>query len=110
MIYAVTVPVDLQTLDATVPERLMQTAALAPGIGRTIPGGMIVFQSAAISAAPGEPSLYRFALQFGSLRHAAVVGNWLFNQLREMPVALSFAGHPIPLDHHTIISALKQIA
>jgi hypothetical protein len=110
MIYAVTVPVDLQTLDELVPLRLMNARMLEPGMSRKIPGGLIVFQSAAISNSPGEPSLFRFVVQFGALRNAAVVGNWLFSQLKDAPVALSLAGHPIALDHHTIIAGLKQVA
>src|SRR5688572_25644080 len=75
LIYAVSVSVDLQTLDAGVPYRLMAPAQLMPGAQRTIPGGVLVFQSAVLSDIPGEASLYRFAVQFGARHAAATVGN-----------------------------------
>ena len=110
MIYAVTVSLDLQTLDPTVPVRLVGRPDAEPGATRRVPGGVIVFQSAVISQQPGEFSLYRFVFQFGAPRDAAVIGNWLFSQLRDTGAALSLAGHLIPLDHHTIIASLKQVA
>lgn len=110
MIYAVTVAVDIQTLDAELPARIMSRAQITPGDWRKIPGGMIVFQSAALSSMPGEPSLYRFVAQFGGRQGASLVGTWLFRQLRDAPAALSLAGHPVPIDHHTIIAGLKQVA
>lgn len=81
-----------------------------PGITRAIPGGVLVFQSAMLNMQPGEPSLFRYTLQFGAPRDAAVTGNWLFNQLRGSGAALHIAGHLIPLDHRTIINSLKQVA
>ena len=110
MIYAVTVAVDLQTLDPTLPSKLLGSRQCEPGMTRVVPGGVIVFQSAVISQQPGEPSLFRFVVQFGAPRDAGLFGNWLFNQLRDSAAALSVAGHPIPLDHRTIISSLKQVA
>lgn len=110
LIYAVTVSIDLQTLDPTLPSKILGTLDCSPGATRAVPGGVIVFQSGLISQQPGEPSLYRFIVQFGALRDAAVMGNWLFNVLRDSAVALSVAGHIIPLDHRTIINTLKQVA
>jgi hypothetical protein len=110
LIYAVTVPFDLQTLDAGVPERLMKPAQLRSGAQLAIPGGVIVYQSAALSMIPGEPSLYRFVIQFGAQHAAGTVGNWLFSRLRQEPASISLAGRPVPLDHHSIIASLKQVA
>jgi len=110
VIYAVTVNVDLQTLDPTLPARIIGRTGAAPGTTRRIPGGVIVFQSALISSDPGQPSLFRFVIQFGAPRDAALVGNWLFNELIGNAVALSVAGHLIPLDHHTIIASFEQVA
>jgi hypothetical protein len=110
VIYAVTVNVDLQTLDPTLAERLIGRPNAEPGVTRRIPGGVMVFESALISNQPGEPSLLRFVVQFGALRDAALVGNWLFNELRGSAAALSVAGHLIPLDHHTIIASFQQVA
>jgi len=110
VLYAVTVALDIQTIDATLPARLMGRPYLTPGVTRTIPGGVIVFQAAALSDAPGEPSLFRFIAQFGARQGAELVGTWLFTQLRGAAAALSLAGHPVPIDHHAIIAGLKQIA
>jgi hypothetical protein len=110
LIYAVTLPFDLQTLDAGVPERLMKPAQLLPGAQLAIPGGVIVYQSAVLSMIPGEASLYRFVIQFGAQRAAGTVGNWLFSKLRQEPASISLAGRSIPLDHHAIIASLKQVA
>jgi hypothetical protein len=110
MIYAVTVAVDIQTLDPTLPARMIGRPVYALGATRQIPGGILAFQGALLNEMPGEPSLYRFNLQFGSLHDAGTVGNWLFAQLRGRAAALSLAGNPIPIDHHTIIHTLRQVA
>jgi hypothetical protein len=110
MIYAVTVTVDVQTLDPVLPAKLMGRPIFTMGTTRRIPGGMLAFQAAYVNDVPGEPSLYRFVLQFGSLHDAAAAGNWLFAQLHSNPAALSLAGNPIPIDHHTIIRTLQQVA
>lgn len=110
MIYAVTVSVDIQTLDPTLPARLLGTRVFQPGATRRIPGGVLVFQSAYLNAEAGEASLYRFAVQFGSLQAAAMVGNWLFSQLYGKAAALQLAGHLIPIDHHSIIRGLQEVA
>ncbi len=110
MIYAVTVSIDIQTLDPRLPAQLMGRTRLEPGAIRAIPRGVLVFQAAAHSSTPGEPSLYRFVLQFGAVRSAGIVGNWLFSQLNGVAAALAIAGHPVPIDHHTIIASLKQVA
>ena len=110
MINAVTVSIDIQTLDPTLPAKLMGSADFGPGSTRHIPGGVLVFQSAFMNDAPGEASLYRFVVQFGAAHGAGVVGNWLFSQLYGTAAALSLAGHPIPVDHSTIIRGLNQVA
>lgn len=110
MIYAVTVSVDIQTLDPTLPAKMMGRPVFAVGSARRIPGGVLVFQSAACNDAPGEASLYRFIIQFGSLHGAAAVGNWLFAQLHGCAAALSLAGNMIPIHHGTIIRGLQQVA
>jgi hypothetical protein len=110
LIYAVTIPFDLQTLDAGVPERLMKPARLESGAQLNIPGGVIVYQSAVLSLIPGEASLYRFVIQFGAQRAAGTVGNWIFSKLRQEPASISLAGRHVPLDHRSIISGLKQVA
>jgi hypothetical protein len=110
LIYAVTVSVDIQTLDPTLVAKVMGRPVFAVGDGRRIPGGVIVFQSAAMNCTPGEASVYRFIIQFGSLHSAAAVGNWLFAQLHGRAAALCLAGCPVPIDHHTILQGLRQVS
>jgi hypothetical protein len=110
LIYAVTVAIDIQTLDPAVPARMIGQPVFQIGTSRRIPGGVLIFQSAYINDIPGEASLYRFVIQFGSLHGAAAVGNWLFSQLHGTACALSLAGHMIPVDHGTIIRGLRQVA
>jgi hypothetical protein len=110
VIYAVTVSIDIQTLDPTLPAKLMGAPFCTAGAARRIPGGVLVFQAAAINDTPGEASVYRFIAQFGSLHGASAVGNWLFAQLHNCAVALSLAGNPVPVDHRTIIRGLRQVS
>ena len=110
MIYAVTLSMDIQSLDGTLAARLMGQPTVTPGMTRRIPGGALSFNSAVLNTEPGQPSLFRFSLQFGSVHATAAVGNWLFAQLRDAAAALSLAGHPIPIDHTTIIRSLRQVA
>jgi hypothetical protein len=110
VIYAVTVSVDIQTLDPTLPAKIMGQHTYPVGATRRIPGGVLVFQSAYINDIPGEASVYRYIIQFGSLHSAAAVGNWLFAQLHGTAAALSLAGNMIPIDHGTIIRSLRQVA
>ncbi|HSL72717.1 MAG TPA: hypothetical protein VK864_20870, partial [Longimicrobiales bacterium] len=60
MIRENTVTLDLQTIDAALPYKLMGVSQLVPGTARRIPGGMIVFQAAFLNTTPGEASMYRF--------------------------------------------------
>jgi hypothetical protein len=110
LIYAVTVSVDIQTVDPSVPVKLMGRRSFDPGSGRKIPGGVLIFQSAVFNDEPGEASLYRFVVQFGALHGAAAVGNWLFAQLHGSAAALALAGNVVPIDHGTIIRGLRQVA
>lgn len=110
VLYAVTVNVDIQSIDPALPAQLMGQADLTPGTTRRIPGGILVFHAAYINREPGGVCLFRFAVQFGSPHSAAAVGNWLFAQLHDTAAALALAGHAIPVDHSTIIRSLKQVA
>ena len=56
MINAVTVTMDLQTLDPELPGKLMLMQPLTPGSARTVPGGVMVFQAACLNSEAGEPS------------------------------------------------------
>jgi hypothetical protein len=109
MINAVTVTMDLQTLDPELPGRLMLMQPLTPGSARTVPGGVMVFQAACLNSEAGEPSLYRFVIQFGAAQAVAAVGNWLFSQLHGTAAALQIGGFPVPIGHHSIIAALRRV-
>ena len=110
MIRAVTMDVDIQSLDASLPGRLMGRPHLVPGTTRRIPGGVIAFNSAWLNSEPGQPSVFRFSVQFGSPRAAAAVGNWLFAQLHDSAAALAIAGRAVPIDHGTILRTVRQSA
>jgi hypothetical protein len=107
MIGSVTIPVDVETIDATLPAKLMNSWHLAPGISRGIPGGLIMFQAAFLNTIVGEPSLYRFIFQFGARQGAGVVGTWLFSQLYGSAAAIQIGGRAVPISHHAIVSSLK---
>ena len=109
MINAVTITLDLETLDPELPARLMLMQPLTPGSGRTVPGGVMVFQAACLISEAGEPSVYRFILQFGARQAVAAVGNWLFAQLYGTAAALRINGIPVPVGHHNIIAALRRV-
>jgi hypothetical protein len=105
MIRAVTV-----TLDPSLPAKLMQGAPLLPGSTRVVPGGVMIFQAALLNREIGEPSVYRFIVQFGARQAIAAVGNWLFGQLYRTAAALQIAGRPVPIGHHDILAALERAA
>ena len=109
MIGAVTVAVDVETLDANVPAKLMNSQHLVPGLARNIPGGMIVFQAAFLNTVAGEPSLFRFIFQFGASQSAGVMGTWLFSQLYGTAAAIQIGGRTVPITHHSIVSCLKTV-
>jgi hypothetical protein len=109
MIGSVTVAVDVETIDANVPAKLMNSRQLVPGLSRNIPGGMVVFQAAFLNTVAGEPSLFRFILQFGARQSAGVMGTWLFSQLYGTAAAIQIAGRAIPIAHHSIVSCLKAV-
>ena len=108
MIRAVTVAVDVETLDANVPAKLMNSQHLVPGLSRVIPGGMVVFQAAFLNTTIGEPSLFRFIVQFGARQSAGVIGTWLFSQLYGTAAAIQIAGRTVPIAHHPIVSCLQN--
>ncbi len=110
MFGAVTVPIDVETIDPSLPAKIMGANRLAPGSWRDIPGGMVVFQAAFLNTTAGEPSLYRFILQFGARQAASVVGTWLFSKLYGAAAAIQIGGRAIPLTHHDIISTLRVVA
>jgi hypothetical protein len=107
MFGAVTVPLDVETIDPTLVAKLMNSWDLAPGVRRQIPGGTVVFQAAFLNTTAGEPSLYRFILQFGARQAAGVVGTWLYSQLYGAAAAIQIAGRAIPVTHHDIIATLR---
>jgi hypothetical protein len=107
MIHALTVTMDLQTIDPNVPGKLLGVP-LTPGATRGVPGGVIVFQAAFLTSVVGEPSMYRFILQAGARQALSALGNWLFSQLRGTAAALQIGGRIVPIDHHQILTALQQ--
>jgi hypothetical protein len=101
---------DVQSIDSSIAARLMGRVDATPGMVRRIPGGAIAFNSAFLNSEPGQPSLFRFSLQFGAVQAAAAIGNWLFAELHDTAAALFLAGHAIPIDHAAILRSLRGVA
>jgi hypothetical protein len=110
MNHALTITLDLQTLNPLLPAKMMNNAPLVPGSATEIPGGVMVFQAAFLNSSAGEPSMYRFILQSGAQQAVAAVGNWLFSQLYGTAAALQIGGQPVPISHHSILTALERSA
>ena len=109
MINAVTIALDLATIDPALPVRLLN-GPLEPGVSRQVPGGLMAFQSSILSTSAAEPSVYRFIVQLGSAQGATMLGTWLFTELRDAAVALWFNGFSVPVDHTSILKAVRQAA
>ncbi|MEX2283202.1 MAG: hypothetical protein WEE89_12030 [Gemmatimonadota bacterium] len=110
MNHALTITLDLQTLNPLLPLKLLNFQPLVPGAATEIPGGVMVFQAAFLNSTAGEPSMYRFILQSGAQQAVAAVGNWLYSQLHGTAAALQISGQPVPINHHNILAALERSA
>ena len=97
----------IETLDPTLPRRLMGTAQLAPGRVRHVPGGGILVYDG-VSGAEGEPSRHAFLLQYGSENAAAVVANHLWSDLHGEGATLRIEGEKVELENHAIHLPLRR--
>jgi hypothetical protein len=99
------VRLEIETLDPTLPLRLMGANELSPGRVRRIQGGgLVAFDGS--SAPEGRPARYAFLLQYGSANSAAVLANRLWSELHDQGAALFIEGVPVDMDHHQIADRL----
>jgi hypothetical protein len=102
------VRIELETLDPTVPLRLMASTVLFEGRVRRIPGaGILVYDG--MSAEEGEPTRHAFLLQYGSENAAAVLANHLWSELHGEGVTLRIEGTVVELDNHEMNKQLKAL-
>jgi hypothetical protein len=89
--------IEIETLDPSLPGRIMGIAPLKAGVVKRVPGaGAIVFDGE--EAGEGEPGRFRFRVQFGSANSGAVnMGN-----------RLRVDGRPVKIESHALIEALRR--
>ncbi|MBW3534458.1 MAG: hypothetical protein KY453_04465 [Gemmatimonadetes bacterium] len=96
----------LETLETTLPRRLMVRQDLEAGQVRRIRGaGILVYEG--VEAGEGEPSRHRFLAQYGSPDAAAVMANHLWSQLHDEDVTVYVGGREVPLLAHDLGEALR---
>jgi hypothetical protein len=100
------VHLEVETLDPTLPRRLMLASTLVVGRVRQIPGGgVIVYEG--VSGEEGRPSRHAFLVQFGSANAAAVVANHLWSELHGQGATLRVNGVRIATESHELSEAFK---
>lgn len=100
--------VTLETLDVSLPRRLMGMKQIPEGAARRVEGGGVIAYEG-MEAVEGGPSRYHFLIQYGSANTGAVVlGNRLWRALRGEGVRLLVEGREVPVGSHEIIEALRR--
>ena len=105
---ATVVRIEVETLDPTVPLKLMAATELFEGRVRRIPGGGILVYDG-VDAPPGKPARHGFLLQYGSTNAAAVVANHLWSDLHGEGAILRIEGERVALENHAINERLKSL-
>ncbi|HEY8149240.1 MAG TPA: hypothetical protein VIK51_10085 [Vicinamibacteria bacterium] len=97
----------LETVDPSVPMRLMATRTLVPGQRRWMKeAGVIVYERMVRGPAAGKAGAYDFVAQFGSENAAGLMANTLWNDLHGLGVRLLVEGQEIGLTNAAIKDAL----
>ena len=97
----------LETIDPSVPLRLMATRTLVPGQRRWIKeGGVIVYERMVRAPAVGKAGAYDFVAQFGSENAAGLMANTLWNDLHGLGARLLVEGEEVALTNSAIKDAL----
>jgi hypothetical protein len=97
----------LETVDPSVPMRLMATRTLVPGQRRWMKeAGVIVYERMVRVPAAGKAGAYDFVAQFGSENSAGLMANTLWNDLHGLGVRLLVEGQEVGLTNATIKDAL----
>ncbi len=97
----------LETVDPSVPMRLMATRTLVPGQRRWMKeAGVIVYERMVRAPAAGTAGAYDFVAQFGSENAAGLMANTLWNDLHGLGVRLLVEGQEVGLTNANIKDAL----
>jgi hypothetical protein len=100
--------VSIETLDTTVPERLLGVAP-APGLAREIHNaGVLLFRSE--SPRGSIPHRYDFIVEFGSGNGAGLLANWLWTELHGHAATLRIGDEDVAVQHSEIKRALLAAA
>ena len=100
------VRLEIETVDPTLPRRLMNSLTLMIGRVRRVTGaGVIVYDG--VTAEEGKPSRHSLLVQFGSENAAAVMANHIWSELHGARVLLRVNGRPVELDSHELSEAFK---
>jgi hypothetical protein len=102
------VRIEIETLDPTVPLRLMAATELFEGrVRRVAGGGVLVYDG--MEAPEGRPTRHQLLLQYGSENAAAVLANHIWSELHGEGATLRIEGVRVPLDNHEINERLKSL-
>ena len=102
------VRIELETLDPTLPLRLMAATELFEGRVRRIAGGGVLVYDG-MEAPEGRATKHSFLLQYGSENAAAVLANHVWSELHGEGATLRIEGVRVPLDNHEINERLKAL-
>jgi hypothetical protein len=102
------VRIELETLDPTLPLRLMAATEVFEGRVRRIAGGGVLVYDG-MEAPEGRPTKHFFLLQYGSENAAAVLANHIWSDLHGEGATLRIEGMRVALDNHEINERLKAL-
>lgn len=93
----------LETVDPSVPLRMMATRTLVPGQRRWIKeGGVLVYERMLREPVRGKAGAYNFVAQFGSENAAGLMANTLWNDLHGLGVRLLVEGQEVRMTNASI--------
>ena len=99
----------LETVDPTVPLRMMATRTLVPGQRRWIKeGGVLVYERMVREPIRGKAGAYNFVAQFGSENAAGLMANTLWNDLHGLGVRLLVEREEVRMTNASIKDALLE--
>jgi hypothetical protein len=102
------VRIELETLDPTLPLRLMAATEVFEGRVRRIAGGGVLVYDG-MEAPEGRATKHFFLLQYGSENAAAVLANHIWSELHGEGATLRIEGTRVLLDNHEINEQLKAL-
>ena len=102
--------VEVETLDGTLPVRIMATRALVVGARRKLSDRTaVVFEGGWHDWTTSDaPAVFGFIVQFASPGDADAVGRWLRGELQDRVSAVRVNGEHVPLETDALIGALRH--